>query len=184
MATKSKKLADFSQPRDSLQSLFYGLGTPEFSETNLYDALIYTLDQMRGVHGRKAISLISSGLDSFSKASYQDGLKAAGESDCPIYLISIARTLRDLSELHGLTSPAGRVDWEKAEKQLRKLPEHQREIFTACRLNFRNNNENRPPAWVGFTNETAVKGPTARDSMGMACYVIRQESGLSGLVFV
>jgi VWFA-related protein len=118
---KVEQLADFSQPRDSLPSLFYGLGTPEFSETNLYDALIFTLDQMRGVPGRKAIVLISSGLDSFSKASYQDGLKAAGESDCPIYVISIARTLRDLSELHGPTSPAGRVDWEKAEKQLQEI---------------------------------------------------------------
>jgi hypothetical protein len=40
--------------------------------------------------------------------------------------------------------------------------------------NFVSHNENRPPAWVGFTKETAVKGPTARGSMGMASYAIRQ----------
>jgi VWFA-related protein len=118
---KVEKIADFSQPRDRLESLFYGLGTPEFSESNLYDALILTLDQMSAVPGRKAIILISSGSDSFSKASYQDALKAAGESDCPIYVISIARTLRDLAELHGPTGSAGRVDWEKAEKQLQEI---------------------------------------------------------------
>jgi hypothetical protein len=49
-----------------------------------------------------------------------------------------------------------------------------REIFPSCRLSFRNNNENRTPGWVGFTTQTAVKGPTASDSMGVASEVIQQ----------
>jgi Ca-activated chloride channel family protein len=118
---KVEKIADFSQPHDVLESLFYSLGTPEVSETNLYDALIFTLDQMRGVSGRKALILISSGIDTFSKASYQDALKAAGESDSPIYAISLARSLRSDVELHDLTASMGRVDWEKADKDVQDI---------------------------------------------------------------
>ena len=118
---KVEKIADFSQPHDVLESLFYSLGTPEVSETNLYDALIFTLDQMRKVSGRKALILISSGIDTFSKASYQDALKAAGESDSPIHAISLARSLRRDVELHDLGASMGRVDWDKADKDLQNI---------------------------------------------------------------
>jgi Ca-activated chloride channel family protein len=118
---KVEKIADFSQPHNELESLFYSLGTPEVSETNLYDALIFTLDQMREVSGRKALILISSGIDTFSKASYQDALKATGESDSPIYAISLARNLRSDVELHDLTASIGRMDWEKADTDLQNI---------------------------------------------------------------
>jgi Ca-activated chloride channel family protein len=118
---KVEKLADFSQGHDALASLFYQLGTPEVSETNLYDALIFTLDQMRGVTGRKALILISSGIDTFSKASYQEALKCAEESDSPIYAISLAQSLRSLVELHDLTASLGRIDWGKADKELQNI---------------------------------------------------------------
>jgi Ca-activated chloride channel family protein len=118
---KVEKLADFSQPHDTVDSLFYSLGTPEVSETNLYDALSFTLDQMRAVTGRKALVLISSGIDTFSKATYQDAVKAAAESDSPIYVISLARSLRDAVELHDLLASVGRIDWEKADKDLQNI---------------------------------------------------------------
>jgi Ca-activated chloride channel homolog len=118
---KVEKLADFSQPHDTVDSLFYSLGTPEVSETNLYDALNFTLDQMRAVTGRKALVLISSGIDTFSKATYQDAVKAAAESDSPIYVISLARSLRDAVELHDLLASVGRIDWEKADKDLQNI---------------------------------------------------------------
>src|SRR5438477_342884 len=70
---KVEKLADFSQGHETLDRVFQDLGTPEFSETNLYDALIYVVEQMRPVEGRKAIVLISSGVDTFSKAKYEEG---------------------------------------------------------------------------------------------------------------
>jgi hypothetical protein len=65
--------------------------------------------------------LISSGIDTFSKASYEDAVKAAGASDSPIYAISLARSLRNLVELRGLTASVGQIDWEKADKSLQKI---------------------------------------------------------------
>jgi VWFA-related protein len=118
---KVEKLSDFSQGHAAVESPFYSLGTPDISEANLYDALIFTVDQMRAVTGRKALILISSGIDTFSKASYEDAVKAAAESDFPIYTISLARSLRNLMEARNLTASMGQIDWEKADKNLKKI---------------------------------------------------------------
>jgi len=59
---KLEKIADFSQPHDVLESLFYSLGTPEVSETNLYDALILALDQMGEVSDERLLSSFRRGL--------------------------------------------------------------------------------------------------------------------------
>jgi VWFA-related protein len=118
---KVEKLADFSQARDTLDRLFQGLGTPDFSETNLYDAVIYTMEQMRTVTGRKAIALISSGVDTFSKAKYEDAVRAAQDADTPIYVISLAPILRHNAEIYESTSPLARIDWNKVERELQEL---------------------------------------------------------------
>jgi VWFA-related protein len=76
---------------------------------------------MRAVTGRKALILISSGIDTFSKASYEDAVKAAAGSDFPIYTISLARSLQNLMEARDLTASVGQMDWEKANKNLQKI---------------------------------------------------------------
>lgn len=63
-----QNLSGFSRDKMSFETLCLRLGTPELSGTNLYDAVIFTLGQMHPVNGRKAILLISSGIDTFSKA--------------------------------------------------------------------------------------------------------------------
>jgi hypothetical protein len=63
------ELAGFSESREKAGRLLYDLAPPTVSETNLYDALIFALKRMRPVAGRKAIILLSSGVDTFSKAN-------------------------------------------------------------------------------------------------------------------
>jgi Ca-activated chloride channel homolog len=116
-----EKLAEFSQARGTVNRVFQDLGTPEFSETNLYDALLEVVDQMRSIKGRKAIVLISSGVDTFSKAKYEDALRAAANSDTPIYVLSLVPVLRDLVELHEDKGPLAHIDWNRAEKQLQEI---------------------------------------------------------------
>jgi VWFA-related protein len=118
---KVEKVANFSQGHETLDRVFQDLGTPEFSETNVYDALIYVVEQMRSVQGRKAIVLISSGVDTFSKSKYEDALRAARESGTPIYVISLAPVLRYLIEAHGATGPLARVDWNSADRELQEI---------------------------------------------------------------
>ena len=116
-----QNLSGFSRDKISLETLCLRLGTPELSGTNLYDAVIFTLGQMHPVNGRKAILLISSGIDTFSKASYQDALNAAQASDTPIYVLGLVQVLRQAAELHAHVGPMVRIDWSQAEKTLEEL---------------------------------------------------------------
>src|SRR5580692_10399645 len=52
-----QKLADANQSRDAVKTELITMGTPAVSETNLYDAIIATVAEMRPVRGRKAIVL-------------------------------------------------------------------------------------------------------------------------------
>lgn len=117
------RMADFSSPPDALGDLFVGLSRPEFSELNFYDALISTVDFMKKVPGRKAIVVISSGLDTFSKASDQDALAAARNGGTPIFAIDIGPALRHSLEFGGLaeSGPYARIDWKRAESDLRQI---------------------------------------------------------------
>jgi VWFA-related protein len=116
-----EQLAGFSQGHETLDSLFDTLTASGVSETNLYDALINILDRMRPVAGRKAVILISSGVDTLSKAKYEDVLQAAQASDTPIYVISLGPIVRQAAELHGNANPLARLDWKRIEGELQEI---------------------------------------------------------------
>jgi VWFA-related protein len=118
-ADQIEQLADFSKGHDTLDGLFLTSGAPEFSETNFYDALISTLQQMKMEAGRKALVLISSGVDTFSKAKYQDVLNAVRDCQTPVYVINIGPILRSAEELSA--QPYARVDWSRAEAELQQI---------------------------------------------------------------
>ena len=90
-------LTDFTQDRGEVRSAISQLQIPGFSEYDLYDALAFVLDRMKEVHGRKAVVAVVSGMDSFSKLTYDQCLKIVRASDTPIYPISIMEfiTLRN-----------------------------------------------------------------------------------------
>ena len=118
---KLETLADFNRGHEALDKVFDQLATPGFSEANFYDALLETLNRMREVSGRKAIIVISSGVDTFSKANYQQILQTAQDSATPIYTIGLGRLMEQESAIYGATAPFARIDWNTAEKQLEML---------------------------------------------------------------
>jgi VWFA-related protein len=122
-AGKVEKLADFSADRQTLNGLFAAISRPEFSERNFYDALISTVDFMKNVQGRKAIVVISSGVDTFSKATWQDALDAARNGGTPIYALDIGPALRNSLAYSGVdqTGPYARIDWKGAESRLQQI---------------------------------------------------------------
>lgn len=115
---KVETMADFSMGHDSLASLLLTLGTPEVSETNLYDAAIFATEQMQPIAGRKAIILISSGVDTFSKAHYQSALQAVAGAGTPIYAVGLTKLLRQIAEVEYPTGPVARIDWARAQTEL------------------------------------------------------------------
>jgi len=113
-----QKLADANQSRDAVKTELITMGTPAVSETNLYDAIIATVAEMRPVRGRKAIVLITSGIDTFSRAHYEDARKAAEESDSPIYVLSLTQVLRRILQMQD--RPLVTIDWNQVEHQLQE----------------------------------------------------------------
>ena len=85
---KTEILTDFTQDRGQMRAGLDQLRIPRFSEYCFYDSLAFVLDRMKEVHGRKAVVALVTGLDSFSKLTYDQTLKLVKASDTPIYSIS------------------------------------------------------------------------------------------------
>lgn len=118
---KLETVVDFNQGHEVIDRAFDRLGTPGFSETNFYDAFLETLNRMRDVSGRKAVIVISSGVDTFSKGTFQQVLEAAQNSATPVYTIGLGPLIQSESAAYGATAPFARIDWSNAEKQLEML---------------------------------------------------------------
>lgn len=82
-------LTDFTQSRQEVLQAINMLHFPGFSETNLFDSLAFTIDRMKDIQGRKAIVVVCTGIDTFSKLTYDQTLKLVRNSDTTIYPISI-----------------------------------------------------------------------------------------------
>jgi VWFA-related protein len=114
-ADKLDTLVDFNQSHETIDEAFERLGPEGFSEANFYDALLGTLNRMREIQGPKAIIVISSGLDTFSTASYPELLRAAQDAGTPIYTVK-----REIGT-YGTKAPFARIDWDGAERQMEEL---------------------------------------------------------------
>ena len=60
--------------------------------TGLYDAIIKSIDAIQSATGRRALVLLSDGMDRYSTASAQDALSRARRSDVMVYPIALGRT--------------------------------------------------------------------------------------------
>ena len=58
--------------------------------TAMYDAIVYSLYNFQGVRGQKALILITDGMDTASKFSFEQALEYARRAAVPIYSIGIA----------------------------------------------------------------------------------------------
>jgi Ca-activated chloride channel homolog len=86
---KTEIVADFSQDKSQVRAGLDQLRVPQFSESNLYDSLNFVQDRMKEVHGRKAVIAVVTGIDTFSKLTYDQCLKIMRASDTPVYPISL-----------------------------------------------------------------------------------------------
>jgi VWFA-related protein len=114
---KPEILTDFTTDKTKVQEALSRLQIAAWSEANLYDALIDTTDRMSGIEGRKAIVLISSGIDTFSKTTFDKTRKALQENGVPIYAIGLMQALRIMAEAR--MSPIQQMDFLQADNQMR-----------------------------------------------------------------
>lgn len=99
-------LSDFSPDKQRAEEAMSRLRIPGFSESNVFDALTDMADRMSGIEGRKAILLIASGLDTFSKITFDTARKDLQEAGVPIYTISTLQISRMMAESRGMGGAA------------------------------------------------------------------------------
>jgi Ca-activated chloride channel homolog len=116
---RSEILSDFTTDRSKTQEALSRLQIAGFSEANLFDAVTDTADRMSAIEGRKAILLISSGIDTFSKITFDKCRKQLQEAGVPIYAIGLMQTLRELMDAYGMMGPIARMDFLQADNQLK-----------------------------------------------------------------
>jgi len=78
-------LSDFTTDRSKTQEALHRLTIPAWREANMFDAITDTADRMSAIEGRKAILLITTGIDTFSKMTYDQCRKKLQEAGVPIY---------------------------------------------------------------------------------------------------
>ena len=98
---KAQILSDFSTDRSKTYEALQELRIPGMSESNLYDALVDTEERMENIEGRKAIVLLSSGVDTFSKLTLDKARKRIQEAGVPVFAVSLMQALRIMADPQG-----------------------------------------------------------------------------------
>jgi VWFA-related protein len=116
---RSEILSDFSTDKTKAYEAMQRLRIAGFSESNMYDALVDTEQRMSGIEGRKAIILIASGIDTFSKLTFDKARRAIQEGGVPIYAIGLMQAMREYLDARGAMGPMARMDFLQADNQMR-----------------------------------------------------------------
>ena len=112
-------LADFSTDRQQAYEAMQRLRIAAFSESNLYDALVDTAQRMQEIEGRKTIVLLSSGIDTFSKLTFDKARRGVQDAGVPIYAIGLMQAIREYYDAMGAMGPIQRLDFLQADNQMR-----------------------------------------------------------------
>ncbi len=112
-------LSDFSTNKQQAYEAMQRLRIAAYSESNLYDALVDTAERMQDIEGRKAIVLIASGIDTFSKLTFDKTRKALQNASVPIYAVGLMQALREWYDARGYMGPIQRLDFLQADNQMR-----------------------------------------------------------------
>jgi len=116
---RPETLSDFTTDRMKTQEAMQRLRIAAFSESNLYDALTDTADRMSEIEGRKAIVLLSSGVDTFSKLTFDKTRKIIQTAGVPIYSIGLMQAIREYVDAQGGMGAIQRLDFLQADNQLK-----------------------------------------------------------------
>lgn len=101
---KTRIEVDFTQNKmevvDGINRLYF----PGFSESNVFDALLDTVDKLKDVQGKKSIVLLASGVDTFSKHNLDQTIKQLRQTDVTIFCIGLGRVFQNTVDPGGQSS--------------------------------------------------------------------------------
>ena len=110
-------LSDFTTDKRKVREGLDRLKIAAFSEANLFDAVTDTAERMSDIEGRKAILVLTSGVDTFSKLTYDQTRKKLQEAGVPIYAIGLMQMERTLYDAY--MGGAERMTFLQADNQMR-----------------------------------------------------------------
>jgi VWFA-related protein len=116
---RTEILSDFSTDRRDAIEAMSRLRIPAYREVVLYDALTDVATRMQDIEGRKAIVLISSGIDTISQQNFGQARKTLQNAGVPIYAVGLMQAIRDYYDALGLMSNIQRMNFIMADTQLR-----------------------------------------------------------------
>src|ERR1700724_2046050 len=114
---KPRTEVDFTQNKDEVRSALYHLYFPGFSESNVFDAVLDTTERLKDVKGKKAILLLATGVDTFSKHTLDQTMKALRQSDATIFCVGLDKPYINFLESHG--SLGSHMNYLQGENQLK-----------------------------------------------------------------
>jgi VWFA-related protein len=116
---KTRIEVDFTQNKDEVIQGLYHLYFPGFSESNVFDALLETVDRLKDVKGKKSIVVLASGVDTFSKHTLDQTMKQLRQSDVTIFCIGMGRAFQNYADMNGGMGSMARMNYLQAENQLK-----------------------------------------------------------------
>jgi VWFA-related protein len=111
---------DFTQDKMAVRQYLSTMRVPGFSESNVFDAVIETLDRLQDVKGRKSILLLASGIDTFSKHTWDDTMKRLKQTDVTIFPVSVSQFLEVMRD-DGRRPGGGNLTFLQADNQMREM---------------------------------------------------------------
>lgn len=103
-----------TQVRDALAMLSY----PTFREANLFGAMLDTLDRLERVRGKKSILLITTGVNTFSAANFDDVRRRLREIDATVFCVGTAEAEYMAAESRGQYSSGSNLSYLQSKNQL------------------------------------------------------------------
>jgi len=108
---------DFTHNPTEIEQGLVSLIFPPFHEANLFDAVVDVTGRLQDVKGKKAILVLASGMDTFSKLTLDKTLARLKETDVTIYCVGVAE------ELFVRSVSGGGLTYLQAQNQLRTFAE-------------------------------------------------------------
>jgi len=114
---KPRVEVDFTQNKEEVRNALYHLYFPGFSESNVFDAILDTTERLKDVKGKKAILLLATGVDTFSKHTLDQTMKQLRQTDTTIFCVGLDKPYINFLESHG--SMGSHMNYLQGENQLK-----------------------------------------------------------------
>lgn len=85
----------------------------------MFDALVDVADRMSAIEGRKAIFYIGSGMDTFSRLTYDETRRKLQTAGVPVYSLGTLQALREWYDSRNAMGGIARLEFLQADNQLR-----------------------------------------------------------------